>query len=111
MKYKFNNNDYNSNEGMLTSVWGPSLWHSLHTISFNYPTNPSLNDKKNYLNFFKSLEHILPCRYCRENYKQNIKTVPLNMKTMENRHSLSKWLYELHEEINRLLHKKSNLKF
>ena len=26
---------------MLTSVWGPSLWHSLHTISFNYPVKPT----------------------------------------------------------------------
>ena len=34
----FNNKDYNSKDGMLTSVWGPSLWHSLHAISFNYPT-------------------------------------------------------------------------
>ena len=39
----FNNNDYNSKDGMLTTVWGPSLWHSLHTISFNYPTNPTSN--------------------------------------------------------------------
>ena len=27
--------DYNSNEGMLTSVWGPGMWHFLHIISFN----------------------------------------------------------------------------
>jgi len=27
---------YNSDEGMLTKVWGPPLWHVLHTISFNY---------------------------------------------------------------------------
>ena len=35
--------DYKSNDGMLTSVWGPSLWHSLHTISFNYPNNPNMD--------------------------------------------------------------------
>ena len=28
--------DYLSGDGMLTSVWGPSLWHYLHTMSFNY---------------------------------------------------------------------------
>ena len=49
----FNNNDYNSKDGMLTSVWGPSLWHSLHTISFNYPTNPTPEQKKRYLSFLK----------------------------------------------------------
>ena len=49
----FNQTDFNSSDGMLTSVWGPSLWHSLHTISFNYPVKPSSQDKKNYYIFFK----------------------------------------------------------
>ena len=44
-------NNYNSNDGMLTSVWGPSLWHSLHTISFNYPINPTKIQKKKYKTF------------------------------------------------------------
>ena len=34
--------DYISNDGMLTSVWGPPLWHVLHCISFNYPNKPQL---------------------------------------------------------------------
>jgi hypothetical protein len=111
MKKIFNKEDYNSNDGMLTSVWGPSMWHSLHTISFNYPVNPSKRDKLNYLNFFKSLQNILPCKYCRINYKKNIKKIPLNMNVMKNRYTFSKWLYDLHEEINKMLCKKSNLTF
>ena len=107
----FNNKDYSSGDGMLTSVWGPSLWHSLHVISFNYPVNPTCEQKKQYYNFFMSLKNILPCKYCRENYKKNIKTIPLNMSVMKNRHTLSKWLYELHEEINKMLGKNSNLTF
>ena len=31
---------------MLTSVWGPGMWHYLHTMSFIYPTNPTKQDKK-----------------------------------------------------------------
>ena len=107
----FNNNDYNSKDGMLTSVWGPSLWHSLHTISFNYPINPSQEQKKRYFFFFKSLRYVLPCKYCRDNYIENLKRVPLSMKTMKNRKSLSKWLYLLHEEINHMLGKKSGLSY
>lgn len=107
----FDKNDFNSGDGMLTSVWGPSLWHSLHTISFNYPTQPTEENKIQYYDFFLSLQHILPCKYCRENYKKNIKTVPLTMKTMKNRLTLSKWMYELHEEINKMLGKKSNLSY
>ena len=37
----YNSKDYNSGDGMLTSVWGPSLWHYLHVMSFNYPINPT----------------------------------------------------------------------
>ena len=46
-KKTYNKKDYNSNDGMLTSVWGPSLWHYLHVVSFNYPNNPTNLQKKN----------------------------------------------------------------
>jgi hypothetical protein len=111
MKNPFNKNDFNSGDGMLTSVWGPSMWHSLHTISFNYPVKPISEDKKNYYQFFLSLKKVLPCKYCRLNYVKNLKVVPLTMKTMKNRNTLSKWLYELHEEVNKMLGKKSNLTY
>ena len=110
-KNTFNQNDFNSKDGMLTSVWGPSLWHSLHAISFNYPIKPTKEEKKHYFSFFKGLRHVLPCKYCRDNYAKNIKSVPLTMKTMKNRASLSKWLYLLHEEINTMLGKKSGLSY
>ena len=36
-KRAFTKKQYNSGDGMLTTVWGPGLWHYLHTMSFNYP--------------------------------------------------------------------------
>lgn len=111
MKNVFSKEDYESDNGMLTSVWGPSMWHTLHVISFNYPIHPTPKQKRDYLSFFLSLKYILPCKYCRENFTKNIQKVPLNMKTMKSRHTLSKWLYDLHEEINRMLCKKSNLTY
>ena len=107
----FNDEDYNSNNGMLTNVWGPSLWHSLHTISFNYPVKPKKYDKIKYFNFFKSIGGILPCKYCRDNYKKNLEKVPLTMATMKSRYTLSLWFYKLHEEVNKTLGKKSNLSY
>ena len=111
MNNTFSKEDYNSQDGMLTSVWGPSLWHSLHAISFNYPIKPTYRQKKEYFSFFKSLKNILPCKYCRINYVKNLRAVPLTMKTMKNRETFSLWLYNLHEEINTMLGKKSNLTF
>ena len=46
MSHVFDKADYESGDGMLTSVWGPPLWHFLHTMSFNYPTNPTEKEKK-----------------------------------------------------------------
>ena len=47
-EYVFTKKDYNNANGMLTSVWGPSFWHVLHTISVNYPVKPSCDDKQHY---------------------------------------------------------------
>ena len=42
----FKNNDYNSNDGILTTIWGPAMWHFLHSMSFNYPNNPTKFKRK-----------------------------------------------------------------
>ena len=107
----FNKEHFNSGDGMFTSVWGPPLWHSLHTISFNYPVKPSKEEKENYYNYFKSLEHVLPCRYCRENYKKNLKTLKFGKKYFKDRDTLSRFVYKLHEMVNKNLGKKSGLTF
>jgi len=107
----FKKNDYFSGDGFLTSVWGPSMWHSLHTISFNYPVEPTTTDKRNYRQFILSLQHTLPCKHCRKNLKTNLKQMPLTMKIMSNRDTFSRYIYNLHELVNKMLHKKSNLTY
>ena len=107
----FKKKDYNAGDGMLTSVWGPALWHYLHTMSFNYPVNPTKEDKINYRNFILNLQFVLPCKYCRINLKNNFKTMPLKMSDMNNRESFSRYIYELHELVNKLLNKKSNISY
>ena len=110
----FTKEDYNSGDGMLTYVWGPGLWHALHTMSFNYPVKPSKEDKINYFTYFKSLVNTLPCKYCRENYKKNTSKgskTHLSMSTMKDRETLSRWLFNLHEKINTNLGKKSGLTY
>ena len=107
----FTKKNYNSGDGMLTSVWGPSMWHYLHLMSFNYPLKPSKEDKKNYRKFILDLQYVLPCKYCRINLQNNFKTLPLTMKDMENRETFSKYVYNLHELVNKMLNKKSNLTY
>ena len=89
--------EYNSGDGMLTTVWGPAMWHYLHTMSFNYPLNPTIEEKENYRNFVLNLQNVLPCKYCRINLKTNFRQFPLNMSHMKNRETFSKYIYNLHE--------------
>ena len=98
---------------MMTSVWGPSLWHTLHTISFNYPTNPSEEDKKNYYSFYKNISNVLPCRFCRDNFRENLRKpeLKLSKSVLKNRESLSKWVYNFHEQVNKNLGKDSKLSY
>jgi len=107
----FNQDDYNSNDGMLTYIWGPPLWHALHTITFNYPVKPTKEQKKQYLDFFNNLQSVLPCRYCRDNYQKNLLEHPITANVLKNRENLSRWLYDMHEMINKNLNKKSNLTY
>ena len=107
----YTDEDYNSGNGFLTSVWGPAIWHFLHIISFNYPVNPTQEDKKHYRDFILSLQFVLPCKYCRTNLDKNFKKLPLTMDDMKNRHSFSLYLYKLHEEINTMLNKTSGLTY
>jgi len=102
---------YKSNDGMLTTVWGPSTWHMLHTMSFNYPSNPTCEDKKSYREMVLNLKNVLPCGKCRENLKKNFKKLPLKMIHMKSRASFSKYIYQLHEVVNKMLHKKSGLTY
>lgn len=107
----FKRSDYNSGDGMLTTVWGPAQWHFLHTMSFNYPVNPTPEDKKNYRNYVLSLQNVLPCKYCRMNLKTNFKQMPLKMSDMKNRETFSRYIYNLHELVNKMLKKQSGLSY
>ena len=110
-KKVYKKEDYLSGDGMLTTVWGPPLWHFLHVMSFNYPVKPTEQDKKHYRDFICSLRYILPCRYCRENLKKNLKVLPLKNSDLKNRDKFSRWMFKLHELVNTMLGKNSGLKF
>lgn len=103
--------DYKNKDGMLTTVWGPSTWHLLHTISFNYPIDPTIEEKRHYRNFILNLKHVLPCGKCRDNLVKNFARMPLTEGHMKSRATFSRYIYRLHELINRMLKKKSELSY
>jgi hypothetical protein len=93
------------NNGMLTKVWGPVLWIGLHCITFGYPfkinkENPEHRHKMSvYYDFFKLLGDVLPCKYCRESYKQFFDELDLR-NYLSSREHIVRWLYLIHEKVN-----------
>jgi hypothetical protein len=101
----FNEDSYYSNDGFLTTVWGPSMWFMLHTVSFNYPCDPSDNVQTQYQQFFDSLQHVLPCGKCRTNLVGNFKCTGYGKAVFKSRATLSRWVYDLHSCVNKMLNK------
>ena len=110
-KRTFTKKHFNSGEGMLTSVWGPGLWHYIHTMSFNYPLHPTKQQKQKYKEFLYNLQYTLPCKHCRINLKTNFKINPIKECHLKNRANFSKYIYNLHNKINIQLGKTKYLNY
>lgn len=87
---------------MNTVFWGGDGWKLLGSIAYNYPTNPTIDDKKKYLLFFNSLKDVLPCIYCRNSYSEYIIELPID-DFLDNNVKLSLWLYKIHNKVNNKL--------
>lgn len=117
-------NKSNANNGLITKIWGPAMWDSVHSITFGYPLEPSKEDKERYKIFFTYLGFVLPCIFCKQSYQQfisdNMDNMPdthqelyqeliktgdtvLNDKVFESRDSLCRWGWRLHNTVNKKL--------
>ena len=98
----------NENNGMMTKVWGPAGWVFLHSSVMGYPVKIDKTNKDHRFRkkktklFFNNIGHIFPCRYCRDSYNIFIKKLPID-NFLDSRKSLSKWLYDIHNMVNKKL--------
>lgn len=84
---------------MNQNIWGPKYWFTLHTMTFEFPQNPTYNDRKIYYNLFTSLQYLLPCSVCRQHYKKNLKEIPVE-NNLYSRKSIVYWLIDIHNKVN-----------
>ena len=89
---------------MDPDIWGPPTWIFLHTVTLNYPNNPTMYDKKYYKNFFINLHYILPCEWCSKNYKQHLLKYPID-NYLNTKKNLVQWLINIHNEVNKIFNK------
>lgn len=81
---------------MDTRYWGPSGWQLLHLITFSFEASK----RDSYKELFNLLEHILPCKYCRESTAIFMKEIP---PTITSAKSTQEWLYRFHNRVNKKL--------
>lgn len=75
---------------MDTRYWGPSGWRLLHLISFSSHPN-----REDVYRFFNTLPYVLPCKYCRMSFSENITKDPI-----EKAESIPRWLWRMHNKVN-----------
>ena len=90
-----------SKMGFMTKCWGPSLWHTFHIMSLNY--TPSR--RKQYEQFLEGLKGTLPCGSCRTNLSKNLTDVGYGPHVYRSRETYAKFVFDLHNAINRMLGK------
>lgn len=88
---------------MEPTVWGPSAWTFLHSITLNYPEQPSEKDKLQTKEFFESIGNVLPCPVCRHHYIQTIQEIPIQLNSKDD---LVHWLIDIHNKVNQITNKK-----
>ena len=93
-------------QNIKPSVWGPHGWKFMHFVSLGYPDDPSQEDKRLYKEFYESLQHILPCGACAQNYKLNLQEMPID-NALDSRDTLIKWVIDIHNKVNQETGKKT----
>ncbi len=84
---------------MNPNIWGPHAWVFLHSITMSYPDNPSSEEKQAAKNFVSSLEYLLPCTQCKENFTSHVKKV--SEKTFDSKKNFFEWFVDVHNNINK----------
>ena len=85
--------------------WGPSTWTLYHVVSFNYPDEPTDDQRQKAYDFLYGIAHMLPCVHCRTHWTKDLEEhvqSPFS-ETLSSRDAFSRFLVSGHNEVNRRL--------
>ena len=85
----------------MTLIWGPRAWLLVHYLTYNANNNPK--ELKKYEIFFDNFDIFIPCPMCVDFYNKEKKLIKINF---PNKTSLIKWGIDIHNYVNKRLHKK-----
>ena len=83
------------------SIWGPSLWFSLHNGAMHYPLEASNHRRKRMKDFILGIPAILPCQGCIPHAIAYIESVkPKLDDIVSGRDKLFKFFVDFHNNVN-----------
>ena len=90
--------------GLDPTVWGPHYWFFLHTISICYPLRPNSITKKKYYEFIQNIPMFIPIESISTYFSKLLDEYPISP-YLDNRESLIRWVWFIHNKINEKLEK------
>ena len=95
-----------SNNDMLliSQVWGPHYWYFLHTSFFQYPDKPTIVIKKIYYDMIVHFGTFIPDEKMTTYYNELLNKYPVTP-YLDNKKSLVKWGWFIHNKVNAKLKK------
>jgi hypothetical protein len=85
--------------------WGKPFWNVMHSVTFTYPEHPTDEDKERIRTFFNMIPFFLPCSICGLHFVKEKMDMPLTDEVLASMDSLSRWLVDVHNSVNRRLKK------
>jgi len=84
----------------IIELWGPRLWYFIHMSSYMYQDNSSSDTKKKYFELYSILiPKIIPCKYCKEHYINNLDIHKLK-KSLHTKEKIIQWSIDMHNNVN-----------
>ncbi|XP_043263985.1 FAD-linked sulfhydryl oxidase ALR isoform X1 [Colletes gigas] len=81
---------------------GSRTWSFLHTMAAYYPDHPNEEQQSDITKFFYTFSKFYPCYVCAQDLQEQLKHYPPQTDSQK---KLSRWLCNIHNEINRKLGK------
>lgn len=81
---------------------GRNSWSLLHSIAAAYPERPSSDQQFEMRSFLNAFSKFYPCEVCADDFQDVIRVIPPRVNS---RLSLSMWMCDAHNEVNRRLGK------
>ena len=84
--------------GVAPSVWGPPVWFTIHMVALMYPVRPTPAQRRETLDFFRGLQKVLPCDYCKKHFAKELSTI--DRAVFASRDALFAWTVAFHDKVS-----------